>query len=184
MSYKKYVPPIHDENNLPKIRQFDGHDWYSTKIHRRNLPHWELEGSTYFITIRVNPTLGTPFHDPNLAKLIISNLFLDDKKKYLLQAYVVMPDHLHLIIKPISGNRLAKIMQNLKGLSAYNINRILNRTGKFWQSESFDHLIRDEVGLRQKWEYIKENPVKAKLVNKAEDYPYSSFYVPKDHSAG
>jgi putative transposase len=152
MSYKKYVPSAHGDSNLPKIRQFDGHDWYSTKIHRRNLPHWELEGSTYFITIRVDSSLGTPFQNPNLAMLLVSTLLLDDKKKYLLHAYVIMPDHLHLIIKPLSGNKLAKIMQSLKGSSAFNINRILNRTGKFWQSESFDHLIKDEIDLRQKWD--------------------------------
>jgi hypothetical protein len=54
-------------------------------------------------------------------------------------------------------------MQNLKG--SYVINKLLKR--KFWQSENFDHLIRDHINLREKWEYIKENP--ARLVN--EDDP-------------
>jgi REP-associated tyrosine transposase len=53
---------------------------------------------------------------------------------------------------------------------------LLERTGKFWQQENFNHLIRDAIGLREKWEYIKNNPVKARLVEHAEDYPYSSFY--------
>lgn len=69
-------------------------------------------------------------------------------------------------------------MKTLKGFSSHQINKMLNRTGKFWQTENFDHLIRDANSLAQKWEYIKDNPVNTKLVNKPEDYPYSSFYVP------
>lgn len=165
-----------NDNSLPQIRTFDGHDWYSTKTYRRNLPHWELKGSTYFITVRVDAKVGKPFKDPSISKEMESILFNEDEKKYQLHAYVVMPDHLHFIIKPILGTTLAQIMRTLKGSSAYTINRLLSRTGKFWQTENFDHLIRDSIGLREKWEYIKENPVKAKLVVNAEDYPFSSFY--------
>lgn len=173
---------MQNENNnepptLPKIREFDGHDWFLTKITRRNLPHWELNGSTYFITTTVHSEIGKPFLNPNLAELVISALNREDKKSYDLQAFVVMPDHVHIIIKPLFGKKLQEIMKTLKGSTAYQINKMLNRTGKFWQSENFDHLIRDAIGLRQKWEYIKENPVKARLVGKAEDYPYSSFYI-------
>jgi len=60
---------------LPKIREFDGHDWFSTKTYRRNLPHWELKGSTYFITFRVSSEVDSPFKDPELANLMIH--FLD-----------------------------------------------------------------------------------------------------------
>ncbi len=166
------------DSSLPKIREFDGHDWYLTKISRRNLPHWELTGSTYFITIRVHSELGKPFFDHDLAQVMMSGLYRNDKKSYDLQAFVIMPDHLHIILKPLSGTRLSEIMKNLKGSTAYQINKMLNRSGKFWQVENFDHLIRDGLGLREKWEYVKENPVKAKLVDKAEAYPYSSFYAP------
>lgn len=170
------------KDNLPKVREFDGHDWFSTKISQRNLPHWELKGSTYFITTRVDSKVGKPFQNSHIASLMVSSLYREDKQKYMLHAYVVMPDHLHLIIKPLSENTLAQIMQNLKGSTAYAINKLLNRTGKFWQSENFDHLIRDAIGLREKWEYVKENPVKAGLVKKAEDYPFSSFYIPSSSS--
>jgi putative transposase len=165
-------PPV-----LPKIREFDGHDWYLTNINRRNLPHWELNGSTYYITIRVHPEVGKPFFNRNLAGNMISVLYKGDKKNYDLQAFVVMPDHVHIIIKPLFGKKLHEIMKNLKGSSAYEFNKILNRSGKFWQTENFDHLIRNSLSLREKWEYIKQNPVKSKLVNIAEEYPYSSFYV-------
>ena len=164
------------KNALPTIREFDGHDWFSTKINKRNLPHWELKGSTYFITMNVDPIIDKPFKKPGLASLMEKALKQYHKDKYLLQAYVMMPDHLHLIIRPLGNNALAKIMQLLKGSTAYSINRLLERTGKFWQQENFDHLIRDAIGLREKWEYIKNNPVKARLVEHSEDYPYSSFY--------
>jgi len=166
------------ENDLPAIREFDGLDWFFTKTYRRNLPHWELKGSTYFITTRVVGELGSPFLNPELAQLVIEALFRYHEKKYLLHAYVVMPDHLHLIIKPLDDVTLAQIYKEFKGSTAFYINKRLNRRGQFWQAENFDHLIRDGMGLRLKWEYIKENPVKANLVAKAEDYPFSNFYNP------
>lgn len=57
-----------------------------------------------------------------------------------------MPDHFHLIIKPLYENTLAQIMQNLKGTTAYAMNKLLSRSGKFWQTENFDHLIRNQMG--------------------------------------
>ncbi len=161
---------------LPTVRKFDGHDWFSTHIYRRNLPHWELQGSTYFITMRVDQLVGTPFYNKPVAYAMVESLKKEDSQKYMLFAYVVMPDHLHLILKPIKGVKLPNLLKQLKGFSADRLNRILNRSGKFWQKESFDHLIRDDAGLREKWEYIKENPVKANLVKKAEEYQFSSFY--------
>jgi len=140
------LPILNDD--LPEIRKFNGHDWFSTKTYHRNLPHWELKGSTY--TICVDSQVGKPFCDLHAAKFMISSLSCHHKKMYLLHAYVVMPDHLHFIIKPILNNSLSQIMKILKGSTAYNINKILNRTGKFWQT---------------------------KLVDKAENYPFSSFYI-------
>jgi REP element-mobilizing transposase RayT len=171
------------EDQLPQVREFHGYDWFSTKNYRRNLPHWELKGSTYFMTTRVDSKVGKPFQDPLIASLMVSYLCRDHTQKYLLQAYVVMPDHLHLIRKPFHEYTLAQIMQNLKGTAAFAINKLLKRKGKFWQCENFDHLIRDNIGLRKKWEYIKQNPVRARLVNKAEDYPFSSFYTDSRQSA-
>ena len=163
-------------NILPAIRNFGGHDWFTTNIYSRNLPHWELKGSTYFISFRVDSKRGKPFLNEGAAKLMIATLHRYNQKKYILHAFVVMPDHVHIIIKPILNNSLIKIMHNLKGSSAYEINKHFNLSGKFWQSESFDHLIRDSIHLRDKWNYIRDNPVEAKLANKAEDYPFSSFF--------
>lgn len=72
--------------SLPKVREFDGHDWFSTKVSRRNLPHWELKGSTYFITTRVESKVGKPFQDPALASSMVSMLSSNHEQKYLLYA--------------------------------------------------------------------------------------------------
>lgn len=165
--------------SLPKIRKFDGNDWHLTKTSERNLPHWELKGSTYFITVRVVPELGKPFLKPLLANWFMKFLQNHHSVLYELLAFVIMPDHLHLIIKPLPHQTLSKIMQQLKGGSSFQLNKLLNKSGPFWQKESFDHLIRDQAGLRDKWDYIRENPVKAKLVSVKDGYPFSSFnYLP------
>ena len=97
------------EDNLPTIREFDGHDWFSTKIHQRNLPHWELEGSTYFITARVDSKVGKPFQDPEVARLMMSFLHREHGQRYLLHAYVIMPDHLHLNALPFFAASLMSL---------------------------------------------------------------------------
>ena len=90
-------------------------DFYQTKINKRNLPHRELNGSTYFITMNVDPILDKLFKKPELASLMENALNQYHKDKYLLQAYEIMPDHLHLIIRPLGDHALAKIMHLLKG---------------------------------------------------------------------
>ena len=170
---------IHHETGLPLIRTFDKEDLGITKIQRRNLPHWELSGSTYFVTICVDKEeLGQPFLDKKLAKFMMDFICQYDNKTYLLYSFVVMTDHIHMIIKPLHVS-LSKIFHCLKGGSSFHINKMLGRRGKFWQDETFDHLIRSNEWLVKYWEYVKNNPVKKGLVEHAEDYPFSSFYKPK-----
>lgn len=166
-----------NEQVLPKVREFDGHDWHSTNIKRRNLPHWELKGSTYFITACVDSSMAKPFLEAKVAQVLVEAIQNEHEQMYLLYAYVVMPDHFHMLIKPVSENSLGKILHKVKGSSAYRINKLLGRNGKFWQAENYDHLIRNALSFREKWEYIKENPVKAHLISTAEEYPFSSFFA-------
>jgi putative DNA methylase len=78
----------------------------------------------------------------------------------------------HLLLRPTPGNSLAKIMQGLKGYTARELNKVLGRNGPFWQNESFDHLIRNEADWLDKFDYIHNNPVKAGLVDRPQDYPF------------
>ena len=88
-------------------------------------------------------------------------------------AYVIMPNHVHLLIEP--NVALERITNGLKGVTAREANRILKRTGQpFWQDESFDHWVRSLVESRKIAAYIENNPVKAKLVTRPENWPWSS----------
>ena len=101
---------------------------------------------------------------------------------YELGAYVIMANHVHLLIQPnIATDRLLK---SLKGATAREANRLLGRTGEpFWQKETYDHWVRNQVEFQRIRTYIESNPVKAGLVQKPEDYPWSSAGVEKSLDA-
>jgi REP element-mobilizing transposase RayT len=88
-----------------------------------------------------------------------------------------MPDHVHLLLTSLRDENgwpfpLVDILQCLKGATAYRINRLLHRSGPVWEEESFDHVLRSNESLSEKLEYIRQNPVKAGLVDRAEDYKW------------
>ncbi len=90
---------------------------------------------------------------------------------------VVMPDHVHMIFSPQNDDNghlfgLAEIMSGIKGASAHSINKALNRQGRVWQDESFDHILRSDESTDNKVRYICENPVRKGLVEEVEDYPW------------
>ncbi len=94
-------------------------------------------------------------------------------QKYYLHAYVIMPNHVHILLEPRVP--LAKITRTLKGIAARNANVRLACSGKpFWQDESFDHWIRDSAQFERVRRYIEWNPVKAGLVTQPEDWKWSS----------
>jgi putative transposase len=96
----------------------------------------------------------------------------DELKRYDLHAFVVMPNHVHLLVTPHVAN--ARWLGPLKGFTGAGANRILHRKGPFWQDESYDHLVRSAEEFRKIVGYIEHNPVAAGLVNVAEEYPWSS----------
>jgi REP element-mobilizing transposase RayT len=161
--------------NLPELRPFSKEDLPAVAFCRRKLPHWELEGCTYFVTFRVHKALGAVLEDLSLAVIAEEALWHGYGERYLLHAYVIMPDHVHLLLQPVAEWALAKILQGLKGFTARQINRLLGRKGEFWQDESFDHLVRNEEDWFDKFDYIHNNPVKAGLVERPQDYPFSSL---------
>ena len=94
---------------------------------------------------------------------------------YALWSYVIMANHLHVLLKPKPPVQIATITKNLKGFTAREANRLLARTGqRFWQDESFDHWARDGGELFRIVQYIENNPVKAGLVKDPADWPWSS----------
>ena len=93
--------------------------------------------------------------------------------RYELFAYVIMPNHVHVLMQPHIP--LARITNSVKGIAARNANVLLGRKGlPFWQDESFDHWIRHSAQLERVRHYIEHNPVKAGLTAAPESYPWSS----------
>ena len=127
-------------------------------FYRRNLPHLEKPGKSYFITFDTMNDFMLP--DP-AKSLVLNHCLHDHNKKYTLHAAVVMRTHAHLILTPLpNGNgsvRLATVMNGIKGASSHSVNRLLQRKGTLWQDESFDHMIRSEEDFADKLLYIQMN---------------------------
>ncbi len=110
----------------------------------------------------------------DVAKMLRDGLFFHAGKKYELIAWVIMPNHVHILLRPLRDVELDSIMHSIKSYTAHEANKILERTGQFWQPESFDRYIRNQRHFLSVVRYIENNPVKAGLCLRPEDWPYSS----------
>jgi len=112
---------------------------------------------------------------PAIADMIVEAIHYNANTlgHYLLHAFVVMPNHVHLLATPAVA--LPKLTKSLKGITAKRANAMLALTGSaFWQEESYDHLIRHEREFEGIRNYIEENPVRFGLVKEASEYRWSS----------
>ena len=143
--------------------------------YRRNLPHLQAEGRTYFVTFCTHNRWTLP---EDIRPVVVKHCLHDHGTKLWMHALVVMPDHVHLIFTPRSDPAgspygLSEILSGIKGASAHAINKLLKRRGHVWQDESFDHILRRDEKLEEKAEYIRHNPVRKGLVARPEEYPYT-----------
>jgi REP element-mobilizing transposase RayT len=169
--------------------------------YRRRLPHIHPDGARIFLTWRLWNTLpvkhdrigltaGKVFtsmdralnthpgprwlEDPRIAQ-IVANAIRDGAQRgmYELDAWVIMPNHVHILILPIIP--VPKITRFLKSWTARQANAILHRTGQpFWQDESFDHWIRTVDQRNRVMDYIEDNPITAGLTGVREHWQWSS----------
>jgi len=111
---------------------------------------------------------------PDIANMVVEALYFRERNAhYLLHAWVVMANHVHVLITP--QVQVSKLMQSLKRFTAREGNRILGLAGHpFWQDESFDRLVRDEHEFRRIARYIEMNPVRAGLAETPQSFPWSS----------
>ena len=114
--------------------------------------------------------------DHRLAEMVQDTLLRDDGKKYRLAAWVVMPNHLHFLATRFESHTLSEIMQSFKSLTSHKANKILGRKGQFWMGDYFDRYIRNGEHFTKTVQYIEDNPVKARLCKKPEDWPFSSAW--------
>jgi putative transposase len=112
---------------------------------------------------------------PEVAACVAETLLLGERawKKYDLWAWVIMANHVHVLLTPHVA--MSKVTRAIKSYSARKANEILGHTGEsFWQDESYDHWVRKEEEMNRIIQYIEWNPVKASLVERVEDWPWSS----------
>ncbi|QDU41065.1 Transposase IS200 like protein [Maioricimonas rarisocia] len=139
------------------------------EIYRRRLPHWRLGNSVYFVTFRIAPRRRRL--DSQERSCVLARVVAGDPGFYRLAAAVVMPDHVHLLLKPNKGVPLSRILKGIKGTSARELNRRRHSTGPLWQDETWDRIVRDEAEYWEKYHYIHDNPYRAGLVDRRKPWP-------------
>lgn len=140
--------------------------------YRRRLPHYQKPGVPLFVTFR--KVHGLLFSDDD-RDAVFACCLAGDEIKFELHAVVVMLDHVHLLLTPLPDDKgwpfsLHTILKAIKGASARAINKNTGRIGSVWQDESFDHVLRNDESIREKIDYIRQNPVRKWLVSRPEDY--------------
>jgi len=103
------------------------------------------------------------FRDQHLAEEMSKSLLHFQDQRYTTFCFAVMPNHIHLAIKPLEGFELEEILDGSKGFVSRKVNAYLQRTGKLWEQESYDRIVRDEEHLYRVVQYIGRNPAKARL---------------------
>jgi len=168
---------------------------------KKNLPHVDLIGYYQFLTFRTHDSIddfltrlsaenisaslkqykADEYLDNSLKGAYLNGDVLSYIKKFLLEkdhdiyelvAFTVMPNHLHILFK--QKIEISKTVQRLKGVSSFEINKLLHRKGTFWEKSYFDKAIRDEAHFNTVYNYIKNNAVKASL-NDAEERFYGIY---------
>ncbi len=120
---------------------------------------------------------------PEIAELVAGAIHARDGEHLDLLAYCLMANHVHLVCTPLRDEKgqplsLSKMMQSLKGYTAQEANKLLERKGAFWQHESFDHWVRDEDELNRVVWYTRNNPVRAGLIDDETKWPWTYVREP------
>ena len=160
---------------------------HALKITQRRLPHWEMGGSTYFLTFRVR----TGELSPAERKTVLDACVFWHGKKMRVHHVVVMPDHVHLLMTPLGVSKgeyhpLSEILHSIKSFTANEINRSRGVTGPLWQDESHDRIVRPGNEFEEKSKYLIENPVRAGLASHPGEYPFEARpeWIRPDASGG
>jgi len=116
--------------------------------------------------------------EDEIAKLVVESLHYQDNLRYRLDAFCIMPNHVHLVCTPLEQSdgvffSMSKIMHGLKRHTGRRANQILERVGDFWEHENYDHYVRDENEFQRIVNYVLNNPVKAGLVSTPEEWKWS-----------
>ncbi len=112
----------------------------------------------------------------SIAAMVENSLFYYDCMSYRLLTWVIMPNHIHILITPLAGHSMSSIMKSLKTWTAKRANEILQRKGQFWMPDYYDRYIRDGRHFDNVIVYIENNPVKAGLCEKPCNWRFGSAW--------
>lgn len=116
-------------------------------------------------------------NQPSVGELVANAVKFFAGERYDLHGWVVMPNHVHAVLWPRPGHRLSDILHSWKSFTSTKANQILRRTGQpFWQQESYDHRVEDDEERARLVAYVENNPLKAGLCQRPEDWRWSSAY--------
>ena len=137
---------------------------------RKTLPHempaWVGDGSIFFITINCRPRGQNQLALASTAVAVEASLFHQQTTRaWWVHLFLLMPDHLHALVSFPKDAQYPQSIRNWKRFLA-------RRTGIVWQRDFFDHRLRRNESLSEKWAYIRNNPVRKGLVSTADDWPY------------
>ena len=176
-----YFVTFRTEDSVPQQLQNSWHAQRDAWLRERDI---DPRSPTWRTVLRGHPDLEREFHKtftrqfmeyldrgygecslqrPELAKIVADNLKHFDSQRYQLGDFVVMPNHVHILVCLLGETEIEPQCTSWKKFTAAQINRALKRRGRFWQPESFDHLVRSQEQFAALQVYIAENPKNAKL---------------------
>ena len=143
----------------------DAEDW---KQRLEELAAEEIEAFHAEFTTRWHEELDNchgecVLRQPHLARIVRDSLLHFDGARYEIDGFVVMPNHVHLLVAFRNEETMLQQCESWKRFTATRLNAALGRKGRFWQSDAFDHLVRHEAQHIRLRQYLAENPIKAKL---------------------
>jgi len=114
--------------------------------------------------------------DGRIAAMVQNSLLHFDGERYRVSAWAIMPNHVHTMLTPCGAVSLSKIIKDVKSFTSREANKIIGRRGQFWMEDYFDRYVRDREHFASAIAYIENNPVKARLCSRPEDWPFSSAW--------
>ncbi len=152
-----------------------------THKHLRRLDSVWIESPVYFLTLCTAGRRAVLANE--LAVVVLRAEFEAAPRRYgwTIGRFVAMPDHLHFFCvsnETTVGASLSRFMAGFKQWTAKGILNTARAPAPLWQKEFFDHVLRSDESYETKWQYVRENPVRAGLVNTASDWPYAGEIAP------
>lgn len=135
---------------------------------------FHIPEAQYYITVVTDRRVGI-FSDPANARLMLQ--VVDEQRRrydFYFYEFVLMPDHYHFIITPPCGRKIGDTIRHINGVFGLQYNRIHVRSGRVFQPDYYDHVVRNEKDYRRIAEYIHNNPVRDGIVERPEAYLWSS----------